>query len=151
MNNVLEKLKSTRILAGIGVVFMILGTIFPYASYDFLGFIYNVSLWKFFEGKIILLIAIANLILIFKDIVEKYIPSLFNTNIGKKLKKINNPKAFLIPTIIGAVFVGYLTVRLDVDFSNYSLGFYSMWIGVICLVAFAFIHKKDEDVLDNRS
>jgi len=145
MNNILDKLKNTRILAGVGIVCMILGTIFSYVSYDILGYKYDIALWDFFEGKVILIIAIANLILIFKDFVEKYIPSLFNTGIGRKIKDINNPKASLVPTILGAVFAIYLTLKLDVEFSNYALGFYSMWIGVICLVAYAILHKDNDD------
>ena len=145
MNNVLDKLKNTRLLAGIGIAGMILGTMFPYVSYNIFGYVYDIALWDYLEGKIILLIAIANLLFIFKDFVEKYIPSLFNTNIGKKIKDINNPKASLVPTALGAVFAIYLTLKLDVEFSAYSLGFYSMWIGVICLVAYAIMHKNNDN------
>ena len=145
MNNVLDKMKNTRLLAGIGVACMILGTMFSYVSYDVFGYNYDIALWDYLEGKIILIIAIANLLFIFKDFVEKYIPSLFNTGIGKKIKDINNPKASLVPTILGAAFAIYLTLKLDVEFSAYSLGFYSMWIGVICLVAYAILHKNNDD------
>ena len=146
MNNVLDKLKNTRLLAGIGVACMILGTMFSYVSYNIFGYSYDIALWDYLEGKIILLIAIANLLFIFKDLVEKYIPSLFDTTLGKKIKDINNPKASLVPTFLGAAFALYLTLKLDVSFSAYSLGFYSMWIGVICLVAYAIIHKNNDDL-----
>jgi len=145
MNNVLDKMKNTRLLAGIGVACMILGTMFSYVSYDVFGYNYDIALWDYLEGKIILIIAIANLLFIFKDFVEKYIPSLFNTGIGKKIKDINNPKASLVPTFLGAAFAIYLTLKLDVSFSNYSLGFYSMWVGVICLVAYAILHKNNDE------
>lgn len=145
MNNMLDKLKNTRLLAGIGIAGLILGTMLSYVSYSIWGYSYDISLWDYWEGKIILLIAIANLLFIFKDFVEKYIPSLFNTNIGKKIKDINNPKASLVPTIAAAAFALYLTSKLDVNFSNYSLGFYSLWVGVVCLVAYAIIHKNDND------
>ncbi len=145
MNNVLDKLKNTRLLAGIGVVCMILGTIFSYVNYDIFGYVYDIALWDYFEGKIILIIAVANLLFIFKDLIEKYIPSLFNTGIGKKIKDINNPKVSLVPTFLGAAFAIYLTLKLDVEFSAYSLGFYSMWIGVICLVAYAILHRNNDD------
>jgi len=124
---------------------MILGTMFSYVSYDVFGYNYDIALWDYLEGKIILIIAIANLLFIFKDFVEKYIPSLFNTGIGKKIKDINNPKASLVPTFLGAAFAIYLTLKLDVSFSNYSLGFYSMWVGVICLVAYAILHKNNDE------
>lgn len=145
MNNVLDKLKNTRLLAGIGIAGMILGTMLSYVSYNIWGYTYDIALWDYLEGKIILIIAIANLLFIFKDFVEKYIPSLFNTGIGKKIKDINNPKASLVPTFLGAAFAVYLTLKLDVEFSNYSLGFYSLWIGVICLVAYAIVHKNNDD------
>lgn len=139
----MEKLKTTRILAGIGIACMILGTMFSYVSYNFFGYNYSISLWDYWEGKVILIIAIANLLFIFKDFVEKYVPFLFNYSIGRKIKDINNPKASLVPTILAAGFALYLTLELDVSFSNYSFGFYSMWIGVICLVVYAIIKKKD--------
>ena len=144
MNNIIDKLKNTRILAGIGIVCMILGTMLSYISVSILGISYDISLLDYWEGKVILLIAVANLLFIFKDFVEKYIPSLFNTGIGKKIKDIENPKASLVPTILGAAFAFYLTSRLSVEFSDYSLGFYSMWIGVICLVAYAILHKNND-------
>ena len=145
MNNILEKCKKTRILAAIGIAGLVLGTMLSYVSYSLWGYTYDIALWDYLEGKIILIIAIANLLFIFKDFVEKYVPSLFNTGIGKKIKDINNPKASLVPTILAAAFALYLTLKLDVDFSNYSLGFYSLWIGVICLVAYAILHKNNDD------
>ena len=116
MNNVLDKLKNTRLLAGIGVACMILGTMFSYVSYDIFGYSYDIALWDYLEGKIILLIAIANLLFIFKDLVEKYIPSLFDTTLGKKIKNINNPKASLVPTFLGAAFALYLTYIANIVF-----------------------------------
>lgn len=145
MNNVLDKLKNTRLLAAIGIAGLILGTMLSYVSYSLWGYSYEISLWDYWEGKIILIIAIANLLFIFKDFVEKYIPSLFNTSIGQKIADIKSPKASLVPTILAAAFALYLTLKLDVDFSNYSLGFYSLWIGVICLVAYAIIHKNNDE------
>lgn len=144
MNNVLDKLRNTRLLAGIGIAGLILGTIFSYVSYSIFGYSYSISLWNYWEGKVILIIAVANLIFIFKDFVEKYIPSLFKSSIGQKIADINNPKASLVPTILAAAFALYLTLKLDVDFSDYSLGFYLLWIGVISLVAYAILHKNNE-------
>lgn len=145
MNNILDKLRNTRILALIGIAGLFLGTMLSYVSYTIWGYSYSVSLWGYWEGKIILILAIANLLFIFKDFVEKYIPSLFNTNIGRKIKDINSPKASLIPTILAACFALYMTVDFGIDFSTYSLGFYSLWIGVICLVAYAILHKNNNN------
>lgn len=141
----MEKLKTTRILGVIGIAGLILGVILPYIKYEFLEYKYSLTLWGYWEGKIILILAIANLLFIFKDMVEKYVPSLFKTDIGKKVQNINNPKYSLVPTILSAIFAIYLTLKLDIAFKYYNLGFYALWIGVICLVAYAIIHKKDSN------
>lgn len=145
MNDIVDKMKNTRILAAIGIACLISGTIFSYVSYTIFGYSYSISLWDYWEGKIILLLAVANLLFIFKDFVEKYIPSLFKTDIGKKIAERNNPKDSLIPTILAVAFALYLHLKLDIGFENYSLGFYLLWLGAISLVAYAILHKnKDE-------
>ena len=146
MNNILEKCKNTRILATIGVVGLILGTIMTYVEFSLWGYTESISLWGYWEGKIVLLLALANLLLIFRDIVEKYIPSLFNTSFGKKIANIKNPKASLVPTILAVVFAIYLHGKLDIDseYASYGLGFYSLWVGCISLVAYAILHKKEQ-------
>ena len=146
MNNIIEKCRTTRILGAIGVAGLVLGTIMPYVKYNLWGYKYSISLWGFWEGKIIMLLAIANLLFIFKDLVEKYVPSLFNSNIGKKIKDCENPKFSLIPTVLVAIFAIYLTSNMGIDtFKYYNIGFYAMWIGTICLVAYAFLHKTDDE------
>ena len=156
MKEIIEKMKTTKILAGIGIAGLILGTILPYVSYSIFGYKYTISLWNYWEGKVILLLAIANLVFIFKDFVEKWIPSLSNSWLGQKA---NNPKYSLVPTILSAIFAIYVTSILGIDsFKFYSIGFYLMWIGTICLVAYAFLHKgqeqninTSENVSDNTS
>ena len=145
MNNILEKCKNTRILATIGIVGLILGTMLTYVEFSFWGYTQPISLWGYWEGKIVLLLALANVLLIFRDIVEKYIPQLFNTNLGKKLANITNPKASLVPTILAVAFAAYLHMHLDIDteYASYGLGFYSLWVGSISLVAYAILHKND--------
>ena len=145
MSNMIEKMKNTRILATVGIAGLILGTIFPYVSYSFFGSSLSMSLWDYWQGKVVLVLAIANLLFIFRDVVEKYVPSLFNTDIGKKIADMDNSKGSLVPTILSIIFVLYLQIRLDVDFDNYSLGFYLLWIGVIALVAYAFLHKNHDE------
>lgn len=144
MDKILEKMRNTRLLAGIGVACLILGTMLSYVSYNIWGYSYQISLFDYWEGKIVLLIAIANLLFIFKDFIEKWVPSVFKSGFGKKIAEIDNPKASLVPTIAAAAFALWLTLRLEVSFSNYSLGFYSLWLGVIALVAYAFLHRNTE-------
>jgi len=145
MNNIMEKLRTTRILGAIGIAGLILGTIMPYVKYNLFGYKYSVSLWGYWEGKIIIFLAIANLLFIFKDLVEKYVPAMFNTALGEKIRNCENPKLSLIPTVLSAIFAIYVTSILGIEsFKYYNIGFYLMWIGTICLVAYAFLHKKDE-------
>lgn len=146
MNNIMEKLRTTRILGAIGIVGLILGTMMPYVKYNLFGYKYSISLWGYWEGKIIMLLALANLLFIFKDLVEKYVPVLFNSGIGRKIKDCENPKFSLIPTVLSAILAIYVTSILGIEsFKYYNLGFYLMWIGTICLVAYAFLHKNDND------
>ena len=146
MNNIIEKCKSTRILAAIGISGLVLGTITPYVKYNIFGYKYSISLWGYWEGKIIMVLALANLLFIFKDLVEKYVPFLFNNWVGRKVQDCDNPKFSLIPTVLVAIFAIYETSVLGIDsFKYYNLGFYTMWIGVISLVAYAFLHKTDDE------
>lgn len=146
MNNIIEKCKTTRILGAIGIAGLILGTIMPYTKYNIYGYEHTISLWGYWEGKIIMILALANLLFIFKDLVEKYAPTLFNNEVGRKVQECNNPKFSLIPTIISAVFAIYLTSTWGISsFKYYSIGFYAMWIGTISLVAYAFLHKQDDE------
>lgn len=146
MNNIIEKCKSTRILAAIGIAGLVLGTITPYVKYNIFGYKYSISLWGYWEGKIIMVLALANLLFIFKDLVEKYVPFLFNNWVGRKVQDCDNPKFSLIPTVLVAIFAIYETSVLGIDsFKYYNLGFYTMWIGVISLVAYAFLHKTDDE------
>ncbi len=146
MDNIIEKCKKTRILATIGIICVILGVILPYIKYNILGISFSFSLWEFWEGKVVIALAIANLLFIFKDEVERFAPFLFNSEIGKKIQNCENSKMSLIPTVLVVIFVIYLTVDLGIDtFEYYNIGFYAMWIGIISLVAYAFLHKESKD------
>lgn len=144
MNNIIEKCKKTRILGVIGIAGLILGTILPYVKYRLFGHKLSISLWGYWQGKIVMILAIANLLFIFRDIVEKYIPTLFDTQLGQKIQELDNTKYSLFPTILSAFFALYLTFELHADFKHYNLGFYSLWVGTICLIAYSFLHRNRE-------
>lgn len=148
MKNIIEKCKETRILGAIGIVGLVLGVIMPYVKYNFFGYKYTISLWGYWEGKIIMLLALANLLFIFKDLVEKYVPFLFNNWMGRKIQDCENPKFSLIPTVLVVAFAVYLTTQLGAKtFKYYNIGFYCLWIGIVCLVAYAFLHKKQDNIV----
>ncbi|MBQ9659423.1 MAG: hypothetical protein IJV31_11810 [Clostridia bacterium] len=145
MKNIIEKCKTTRILAAIGIIALFLGTILPYLKYNIYGYKYTITLYGYWAGKVVILLAVANLLFIFKDIIEKYVPFLFDTGMGRKIQELDNAKYSLVPTVLIAIFAIYETVQLGTQqFKYYNIGFYSLWIGVIALVAYAIVHKKDE-------
>lgn len=147
MNNIIDKLKNTKLLAAIGIVCLILGTMLAYVKFSFFGITESISLFKYSAGKLILLLAVINFIFIFNDLLQKYIPKLFDTDFGKKIIEISNSKLSLIPTILAIAFVLYLHSDLDIvsSYTSYGLGFYSLWLGIICLVAYSILHiKKDK-------
>ena len=135
---VIDKLKNTRILAIIGIIGVILGTVVPYISIWF----YDITLFDYWQGKVIMFLAIVDLLFIFKDYVEKYVPALFDTPAGKKVKEWDKPKYTLVPTIIIALISLWLTVSLGRSFKYYTIGFYLLWIGTICLIVYAILNKN---------
>lgn len=139
----MEKLKNTRLLGGIGIIALLLGVILPYVKFSFFGYSQTISLWGYWEGKIIILLIVANTLFIFKDYVDKYVPQLFNSNIGRTIKNANE-KLVLVPTILVVIFAIYLYTTIDVDskYLEHGLGFWLLWMGVILLVAHSFIYKK---------
>ena len=145
----MEVIKNKRILAIIGIAGLVLSCFFPYFKISILGYSRSISLWGYWEGKIIVLLALANALFIFQDFIEKYIPQLFNNWIGSIVKKTNNPKFSLIPTILVAVFAISLIMKVDVDFDyiKYGLGFYILWIGILSLIGHAIFYRKANDNL----
>lgn len=139
----MDKLKNTRILGVIGIVGLILGIVLPYYTISFFGYTKSVSLWGYWEGKIMMILTIANLLFIFKDYVEKYVPQMFDYNIGRIIKDAN-PKFSIVPTILVVVFAIYLYTKIDIDTSyvKYGLGFWSLWGGIISLIVYTFLYKK---------
>lgn len=69
---------------------------------------------------------------------------MFDSGIGSKIQNAND-KFVIVPTILVAGFAVWLYVKLDVDttYLKHGLVFWSLWVGVICLVAHTFIYKKD--------
>ena len=143
----MEVLKSKRILALVGLICLFLGVVMPYFQISIFGYSYEIKLLNFWEGKVMLVLITANVIFIFRDYIEKYVPQLFNTSLGSKIQNAS-PKLALIPTIGVAVFAVWLFISLDVDttYLKHGLGFWCLWIGVICLVGHTLLYKKDLNI-----
>lgn len=142
----LEQLKNKRYLAATGLILLVLGTILPYYQYSFLGYSIKIYLYKYLEGKIVMALIVANLLFIFKDLIENYVPQMFNSNMGNKIKNAN-AKFAIVPTILIVAFVIILFFRVDLGTSlKHGLGFFALWLGVICLVLHSFIYKKSNEM-----
>ena len=141
VNTISDQLKNTRVLAGIGLVVMLIGTILPYIkTYSLNGIPKTSLLLEYWEGKIVLILLIANLIFLFKDYVEKYIPSLLNVTVWKKISILKYQYAML-PSIIATIFILELTINRNAGFAMFSTGFYTLWLGVICIIIYLIINK----------
>lgn len=140
----MEIIKNKRILALVGIGALILACFLPYYTISLWGYSQSLSLWGYLEGKIVLLLTLASSLFIFQDYIEKYVPQLYNSGLGKLVKKVNNPKYALVPTILVALLAISLMIRIDVDSSyiNFGLGFWVLWIGIIALVGHAIFYKK---------
>lgn len=138
----MEKLKNTRILGLIGIICSLLGIFLPYVTITFFATI-SVKLWGYLEGKIMLLLTLANFLFIFKDYAKKYIPKVFDTSFGAAIEKAN-PKLSLIPTglvVLLAIYLSNGDIGFGNDYVKYGLGFWTLWGGAICLVAHAILYK----------
>lgn len=140
----MEVIKNKRVLALVGIAGLILGCFLPYYTISIFGYTQSIPLWGYWEGKIILVLALANVLFIFQDYVKKYLPQLFNNWVGNIVQKAENPKSALVPTILVAVFAISLIIRLDVnsEYIKYGLGFYILWVGIIALVGHAILYKN---------
>ena len=139
----MEYIKNKRLLALIGIIGLFLGTVLPYYTFSLFGYKQTIALWGYIEGKIMFILILANALFIFQDYIEKYVPQLFNNAVGNIVKKADNPKFSLIPTVLVVIFAIYLTSILDVDttYIKYGLGFYMLWLGAASLVAHAILYK----------
>jgi len=148
----MEVIKNKRILALVGIAGLILGCFLPYYTVSVFGYTQSISLWGYWEGKIVLVLTLANALFIFQDFIEKYVPQLFNNWVGNIVQKAKNPKFALVPTILVAVFAISLIIRLDVDseYIKYGLGFYILWVGIIALVGHAIFYKN-KNVVSNQA
>lgn len=141
---IMEIIKNKRILAIIGLVSLLLGVFLPYYTLSLLGYSDSISLWGYWEGKIVFILILANALFIFSDYIKKYIPQLYNSLLGKLIEKANNPKLSIIPTILCAAFIIYMFLDYG-DASGYldfGIGFYLLWIGIVCLVLHSIFYKK---------
>ena len=120
----MSKIRNTIIIGVIGLVLTFLGIILPYFTISVFGYGTSISLFGYWEGKVILVLLLASLLFICKDYIEKFLPQLFDSGLGSKIKDAN-PKFVLIPTILMAVFAIWLffSIEIDMTYIKYGIGF----------------------------
>ena len=142
MDEILNKIKNTRILGAVGLGIMFIATFLPYIVASIFGFSSSVSLFGYWEGKVTLLVCFANLLFVFKDYVKKYVPQLFNSNIGKAIENAK-PIFSLIPTGVAVLLNIILMARVSgYSYIHFGIGFYVMIIGIACMIAYAILYKE---------
>ena len=135
----MDMLRKKNYLGIAALVFMILGAILPY--FKILG--QGISLLKYWEGYVIILMTFYSALVVFKDFCEKNIAFIYNAVVTGALGQIKNlkgAKGLLIPAAIVALLMVYLHISVKNDVVKYGLGFYVEALGVICLVAHAFLY-----------
>ncbi len=141
MDKVMDKLKNTKILGAIGLGLLLLGTFLPYIVIEIFGIKDSESLVGYWEGKVMLLVTFANLLFVFKDFIKKYVPQLFNSGMGRAIENAK-PIFSLIPTGIALLLNIYLFTTLDSSLFSFGIGFYMIVVGIIVMIAYAFIYKE---------
>ncbi len=144
----MEKLKNTRWLALIGLILCFLGNTLPYLIYTmpYAKITIKTKLCTYWEGKIIFILILANLLFIFKDYVKKYMPKLFDSNMGKWILNADSKLTFL-PTLGIALFAIWIFPNIDMNWNivKYGIGFYALWLGIILLVIHQFIYRPTKE------
>ena len=142
--NIMDMLKKKNYLGIAALVLMILGAILPYFKVLDVG----ISLLKYWEGYVIILMVFYSALVVFKDFCEKNIAFIYNTVVTGALGKIKNlkrAKGLLIPAAIVTLLMVYMHIRVKnadelLGAVKYGIGFYVEALGVICLVAHAFLY-----------
>lgn len=152
MKEIISKLENKRILGAVGLGCLLVGLFLPYVTVKIFGFSESATLIQSLQGKLLFLAVVANAMFIFKDFVKKYIPKLFESNIGKKIDEAD-AKMGLIPAAVALVCLiwAYFDVKDAMGFGNsfakdafsYGLGFWIEWVGIIALAAHSFLYKGE--------
>ena len=145
----MDMLRKKNYLGIAALVFMILGAILPY--FKVLG--QGISLLKYWEGYVIILMAFYSALVVFKDFCEKNIGFIYNAVVTGALGQIKNlkgAKGLLIPAAVITLLMVYLHIRVRdaltlLNVVKYGIGFYVEALGVICLVAHAFLYVGDDE------
>lgn len=146
MNEIMNKLKTTKILGIVGNALIILGVFLPMinsiiGSYSLLaledlgrklgGSGLGYGIW-------LIIIAVVNFLVIFSDKLCAALPSL------PALEKLKNQKFTVGTTAVVAVLF-FMSVSQFFGVVTFAFGFYVLILGIILSLVYPFIYKGDEN------
>jgi len=139
--DIIEKLKNSRMLAVIGLAAITLALFLPYITITVYDSI-SLSLIEYTEGKIVMIFIIFHAVVIFQDYIKKYVPR-FHTSGFNRIQDMDDSNLMLIAASLTVAYAIFLYFQIDVDtaFVNYGIGFWMLWIGILCLMIHAVLHK----------
>lgn len=144
-NDILEKIKTTKILGIIGLVITYIGLMVPFVNVEIFGSdTVSAYMETYDNGKGVMLLWLLTIVIMFSNVIAAGWPK------GEKfLSYLKNQKLVLIPCIISAIVLIATTVCLADDFDDfdYSLypGYFLSWIGIIVTAAYAILYKGKDD------
>jgi len=144
MQSFIEKCKTTKLLGVIGSIFVILGSFLPFVKVSGYGISATLKLTSSSDAAIVIIAAVIGLLLILKDKFAEFIPSFGETGFGKKIMA-SSAKITLIPTIIIALVIISKTSDISSEYTHFKIGFFMIWLGIISLIAYAFLYKNENN------
>ena len=151
----MEVLKTKKYLGIAGVVILFLSVFFPFFVVQYGSFKEGVSLIKGWEGYVLVLMAIASAMIIFRDVLEEKLPQIYNTGFGSQVKSWGE-KGLFAPIAFSILDVVITCVRVEAKLKAYSYGFidlskyvkygFGFWaavIGIVLLIGYAVLYKGE--------
>jgi hypothetical protein len=139
----MENLRSKKVIAYLGLICLFLGTILPCYEITMMFYSQKIILLDYSEGLISILLIIITLLFICRNILEKKLPKIFKSNLGKYIKRLNE-KVILFPTFLIIVLdLHYFNgITVSSKYISYLNGYYLLLIGSILILIHAFFYKK---------
>ncbi|MBR3003233.1 MAG: hypothetical protein IKF38_06770 [Clostridia bacterium] len=142
MENIMSKIKDTKILGIVGNALLAVGTLLPMVSVSVFGISQSVS-YISGDGIFVLILSIIALLMIFADKLSAKV-AFFD--------KLTNPKLTLIPTALSALLLIIDTANVSSKLGgvntslaniSFGFGFWVMILGVIAAAAYPFLFKGE--------
>ena len=137
MNNVMDKLKNTKLLGIIGNALVLVGTFLPMYTISLFGISKSVSFIQG-EGVFVTILTVISLLIIFADKLSDKVPF---------FEKLTNQKLTLVTSAISAIVLIITVSRVSGtgygSLFSFGFGFYLLIIGLIAAVAYPLLYKGE--------